>query len=115
MENTTVWITIAVYVAVMIIIGIVSGRKSNSIADLDGRRTKRRSVAFGAFLRYGIFFGSYVCRLRRRHGTQPWSLGYRPQGIGNAVFGSWLAWRVLARRTRDVSDRLKIKNYASVL
>ena len=31
MENTTVWITIAVYVAVMMIIGIVSGRKSKSI------------------------------------------------------------------------------------
>ena len=30
-------------------------------------------------------------------------------GIGNAIFGSLLAWAVLARRTRDVSARLKLK------
>lgn len=108
MENATVWITIAVYVAVMMIIGIVSGRKSKSIADLTVGG--RNAGAWLSALSYGTAYFSAVMfgRLRRRYGTQLRSLGHS-RGIGNAVFGSWLAWRVLARRTRDVSNRLKIK------
>ena len=36
-------------------------------------------------------------------------------GMGNAVWGSWLAWKVLARRTRDVSYRLKLKTMPQYL
>lgn len=71
-------------------------------------------MAFGAFLRCGIFsavmFVGYAGGTGLNYGL--WGIA---AGIGNAVFGSWLAWRVLARRTRDVSDRLKIKRCPSSL
>ena len=108
MENTTVWITIAVYVAVMMIIGIVSGRKSKSIADLTVGG--RNAGAWLSALSYGTAYFSAVMFVGYAGGTGlNYGLWGIAAGIGNAVFGSWLAWRVLARRTRDVSDRLKIK------
>lgn len=108
MENTTVWITIAVYVAVMIIIGIVSGRESKSIADLTVGG--RNAGAWLSALSYGTAYFSAVMFVGYAGGTGlNYGLWGIAAGIGNAVFGSWLAWRVLARRTRDVSDRLKIK------
>ena len=58
MENTTVWITIAVYVAVMIIIGIVSGRESKSIADLTVGG--RNAGAWLSALSYGTAYFSAV-------------------------------------------------------
>ena len=33
MEQTVIWITIAIYILALVIIGVVSGRKSKSIAD----------------------------------------------------------------------------------
>ena len=108
MENATVWITIAVYVAVMMIIGIVSGRKSKSIADLTVGG--RNAGAWLSALSYGTAYFSAVMFVGYAGGTGlNYGLWGIAAGIGNAVFGSWLAWRVLARRTRDVSNRLKIK------
>ena len=37
MENTALWVTIAVYIIAMMVIGIYSGRKSKSIADFTTR------------------------------------------------------------------------------
>lgn len=108
MGNTTVWLTIAVYVAVMIIIGVVSGRKSKSIADLTVGG--RNAGAWLSALSYGTAYFSAVMFVGYAGGTGlSYGLWGVAAGIGNAVFGSWLAWKVLARRTRDVSSRLKIK------
>lgn len=108
MGNTTVWLTIAVYVAVMIIIGVVSGRKSKSIADLTVGG--RNAGAWLSALSYGTAYFSAVMFVGYAGGTGlSYGLWGIAAGIGNAVFGSWLAWKVLARKTRDVSSRLKIK------
>ncbi|MBQ7046997.1 MAG: sodium:solute symporter family protein [Oscillospiraceae bacterium] len=108
MENMTVWITIIVYVLVMIGIGVVSGRKSKSIADLTVGG--RNAGAWLSALSYGTAYFSAVMFVGYAGGTGlSYGLWGVAAGIGNAVFGSWLAWRVLARRTRDVSERLKIK------
>ena len=108
MPNLTLWITLAVYIAAMFIIGIVEGRKSKSVADFTVGG--RNAGAWLSALSYGTAYFSAVMFVGYAGGT---GLGYGLwgvlAGIGNCIFGSWLAWKVLARRTRDVASRLKIK------
>lgn len=107
-ENTALWVTIAVYIIAMMVIGIYSGRKSKSIADFTVGG--RNAGAWLSALSYGTAYFSAVMFVGYAGGTGlQYGLWGIAAGIGNAVFGSWLAWRVLARRTRDVSARLKIK------
>ena len=114
MENLTLWITLAVYIAVMFIIGIVEGRKSKSVADFTVGG--RNAGAWLSALSYGTAYFSAVMFVGYAGGT---GLGYGLwgvlAGIGNCIFGSWLAWKVLARRTRDVASRLKIKTMPEFL
>lgn len=102
------WITIGLYVAMIVIVGIVSGRKSKSIEDLTvgGRNAGAwiSAMSYGAAYFSAVMFVGYA-------GSTGYSFGLWGilAGLGNAFFGSWLAWKVLARRTRDVSARLNIK------
>ena len=108
MASTGIWITIAVYILMMIIVGIVTGRKSKSIADFTVGG--RQAGAWLSALSYGTAYFSAVMFVGYAGGSGLSSgLWGVAAGIGNAVFGSWLAWKMLARRTRDVSARLKIK------
>lgn len=108
MENLTLWITLAVYIIGMFAIGVIEGRKSKSIADFTVGG--RNAGAWLSALSYGTAYFSAVMFVGYAGGT---GLGYGLwgilAGIGNCIFGSWLAWKVLARRTRDVASRLKIK------
>ena len=114
MEKTTLWITLGVYIATMFIIGIVQGRKSKSIADLTVGG--RNAGAWLSALSYGTAYFSAVMFVGYAGGTGL-SYGFWGilAGIGNCIFGSWLAWKVLARRTRDVAARLKIKTLPDFL
>ncbi len=108
MANTTLWITIGAYIVMMVVIGIVTGKKSKSIADFTVGG--RQAGAWLSALSYGTAYFSAVMFVGYAGGTGlSYGLWGIAAGIGNAVFGSWLAWKVLARRTRDVSARLKIK------
>ena len=108
MANIGIWVTIAVYIAMMVIVGVVTGRKSKSIADFTVGG--RQAGAWLSALSYGTAYFSAVMFVGYAGGTGlSYGLWGIAAGIGNAVFGSWLAWKVLARRTRDVSARLKIK------
>ena len=106
--NITLWITLLVYIAAMFLIGIIEGRKSKSVADFTVGG--RNAGAWLSALSYGTAYFSAVMFVGYAGGT---GLGYGLWGIlaglGNCVFGSWLAWKVLARRTRDIAARLKIK------
>ncbi len=108
MDTKTVWITIAVYIAALVAIGIVTGRKSTSIADfvVGGRSAGAwlSALSYGTAYFSAVMFVGYAGKTGLSFGL--WGV---LAGIGNAVFGSLLAWLVLARRTRDVSARLKIK------
>ncbi len=114
MENVTLWITLAVYIIGMFAIGIIEGRKSKSVADLTVGG--RNAGAWLSALSYGTAYFSAVMFVGYAGGT---GLGYGLwgvlAGIGNCIFGSWLAWKVLARRTRDVAARLKIKTMPEFL
>lgn len=107
-ENITVWITIAIYIIVMMVIGIIAGKGSKSVADLTvgGRNAGAwiSAMSYGAAYFSAVMFVGYAGGTGLQYGL--WGIF---AGIGNVVFGSWLAWKVLARRTRDVSARLKIK------
>lgn len=108
MDKLTIWITIAIYIASLVIIGIVTGKKSKSVADfaVGGRNAGAwlSALSYGTAYFSAVMFVGYAGKTGLSFGL--WGVF---AGIGNAVFGSLLAWAVLARRTRDVSARLKIK------
>lgn len=114
MNNIAIWITIGVYILVMAVIGITQGKKAKSIADLTVGG--RNAGAWLSALSYGTAYFSAVMFVGYAGGTgKSYALWGILAGLGNAVFGSWLAWKVLARRTRDASARLKIKTMPQFL
>lgn len=114
MDKIILWITIGVYIALMAVIGITQGRKAKSIADLTVGG--RNAGAWLSALSYGTAYFSAVMFVGYAGGTgKAYGLWGILAGIGNAVFGSWLAWKVLARRTRDTSHRLKLKTMPQYL
>jgi len=106
-EMLATWITIAVYVAVLIGIGIVTGRSSTSSADITVGG--RRMGAWMASLSYGTAYFSAVMFVgyagATGYGFGLWGILV---GLGNMVLGSLLAWLLLARRTREVAARLSL-------
>ena len=113
-EKTAIWLTIGVYIVLMAVIGITQGKKAKSIADLTVGG--RNAGAWLSALSYGTAYFSAVMFVGYAGGTgKAYGLWGVLAGIGNAVFGSWLAWKVLARRTRDASSRLKLKTMPQYL
>ncbi len=114
MSSTVIWVTIGIYITLMIIIGITQGKKAKSIADLTVGG--RNAGSWLSALSYGTAYFSAVMFVGYAGGTgKAYGLWGVLAGLGNAVFGSWLAWKVLARRTRDVSYRLKLKTMPQYL
>ncbi len=112
--NITLWITLLVYIAAMFLIGIIEGRKSKSVADFTVGG--RNAGAWLSALSYGTAYFSAVMFVGYAGGTGlSYGLWGVLAGIGNCIFGSWLAWKVLARRTRDIASRLKIKTMPEFL
>lgn len=108
MSNGVLWITIAVYIACLAVIGMVTGRKSKNLADftVGGRSAGAwlSALSYGTAYFSAVMFVGYAGKTGLNFGL--WGI---LAGIGNAVFGSLLAWLILARKTRNVSSRLKIK------
>ncbi|MDC0700655.1 sodium:solute symporter family protein, partial [Blautia wexlerae] len=71
----------------------------------------RNAGAWISALSYGTAYFSAVMFIGYSGGSG-WNFGLYATlvGIGNAIFGSLLAWMVLAGRTREVTRRLKIKS-----
>ncbi|MBQ4603293.1 MAG: sodium:solute symporter family protein [Clostridia bacterium] len=114
MNSTIIWVTIGIYIVLMVTIGITQGKKAKSIADLTVGG--RNAGAWLSALSYGTAYFSAVMFVGYAGGTgKAYGLWGILAGLGNAVFGSWLAWKVLARRTRDVSYRLKLKTMPQYL
>ena len=109
---TGVWITILyiavllIYFAVMIFIGL---RSSKSAKSVDGFVLGGRTVGpwLSAFA-YGTSYFSAVIFIGYA-GQFGWKYGIAATwiGLGNAVIGSLLAWAVLGRRTRLMTQHLK--------
>ncbi|MBQ0110758.1 MAG: sodium:solute symporter [Oscillospiraceae bacterium] len=99
---------IVCFFAVMIIIGIKSRKHA---ADVDGFVLGSRSVgpwlsafAFGTSYFSAVIFVGYA-------GQFGWNFGLASTwiGLGNAFIGSLLAWSILGRRTRIMTQRLQSK------
>lgn len=112
--QVAIWLTIGIYIVLMAVIGVTQGKKAKSIADLTVGG--RNAGAWLSALSYGTAYFSAVMFVGYAGGTgKSYALWGVIAGIGNAVFGSWLAWKVLARRTRDASARLKLKTMPQFL
>ena len=111
-KETTIWIVIAVYVLFMLAVGILNSKNSKRHGGVYGRRTQCRGVDFGLVLWHRVFFGGDVHRLFRRLWLEIWPVVGVLLGIGNAVFGSLLAWLVLAQRTREATRRIENQIHA---
>lgn len=106
-KQTIIWAVIGVYVLFMLVIGITNTKSSKKLTDftLGGRN----AGAWVSALSYGTAYFSAVMFIGYSGGSG-WNFGLWSifAGIGNAIIGSLLAWLVLAKRTREVTNRLKI-------
>lgn len=99
------YVFLAMFVCIMISIGIYSRKKINSVQDflLGGRKMGPWITAFAYGTTYfsAVIFVGYAGRIG-------WNFGLSSMwiGIGNAVVGSLLAWLVLAKRTRKMTHEL---------
>ena len=94
------------FLAVMVGVGIYSRRHSRSVEGfvLGGRSVGPWLTAFAYGTSYfsAVVFVGYAGQFGWRYGlSSTWI------GVGNAVIGSLLAWLVLARRTRLMTQRLQ--------
>lgn len=107
-KETVIWITIALYIAAMVLVGLQSARKTKTLTDfvVGGRRAGPWVSAFA----YGTTYFSAVLFIGYA-GSSGYSFGLWAVliGISNGLLGAYLAWKLLAPKTRDVTRRLKIK------
>lgn len=108
-KQLTIWIVIGVYAIFMLAVGILYSRKGT---DMSSFTVGGRSAgAWISALSYGTAYFSAVMFIGYSGGSG-WSYGLWSVlvGIGNAVFGSLLAWLVLADRTREYTRKHDIKS-----
>lgn len=101
------WITLIVYVCVMLGIGLYCKRKTGNVSEfvLGGRSLGPWMTAFA----YGTSYFSAVVFIGYA-GQFGWNYGVAATwiGIGNAVIGSLLAWAILGNRTRVMTKHLNV-------
>ena len=96
---------LAVYAIVLAVMGYISRRRSRTLEDFflgnRGIGPWMSAFAYGTTYFSAVIFIGYAGRIG-------WGFGVSGLWIalGNALIGSYLAWRVLARRTREMTSRL---------
>lgn len=109
-KSTVIWIVIGVYAIMMLAVGILQSRKS-ALGMESFTVGGRNAGAWISALSYGTAYFSAVMFIGYSGGSG-WSFGLWSVlvGIGNALFGTLLAWLVLAEKTRVVTRRWQIKS-----
>lgn len=101
------YIFLVAYILALLAIAFVSRKKANT---LDGYLLGNRNIGpwVSAFA-YGTTYFSAVIFVGYS-GQNGWVYGMSAIliGLGNAVIGSYLSWKVLARRTRAITQRLNV-------
>ena len=101
-------IALIVFSLMMVAIGIYSWKKTQTIDGflLGGRKIGAWVSAFA----YGTSYFSAVIFIGYA-GKHGWSIGFGSMwiGVGNAILGCLLAWKLLARRTRTMTHTLQAK------
>lgn len=103
-----------IFFSVMIFIGIATRKHAGSVEGfvLGGRSAGPWLTAFGYGTSYfsAVVFVGYAGQFGYKYGiSATWA------GIGNAVIGSLLAWRILGRRTRVMTKHLDSKTMPDFL
>ncbi len=100
-------IFVLIYVIIMLVIGIFSSKKINTVQDffLGGNKAGPWISAFA----YGTTYFSAVLFIGYA-GKTGWTFGISGiwVGIGNAILGSLFAWIFLAKKTRKITQRLNV-------
>ncbi len=103
-----IWAVIALYIIAMVAVGVKSARKTKTLTDfvVGSRKAGPWMSAFA----YGTTYFSAVLFIGYA-GRSGWDFGLWAVliGVSNAALGAYLAWKLLAAKTRDVTRRLKIK------
>ena len=101
-------VTIIIFALAMIVVGVLSQKRAQTLDNflLGGRKIGPWLSAFS----YGTSYFSAVVFIGYA-GTHGWRVGMGSLwiGVGNAVIGTLLAWLVLGRRTRDITQKLDAK------
>ena len=107
-QTAIIILTIAVYLIFMAVMGITTKRSVKTLSDFTVGGGN--ASAWLSALSYGTAYFSAVMFIGYS-GTSGWKYGGWAVlvGIGNAIFGSLLAWLVLAKRTRKVARSFEIK------
>lgn len=106
--HTTIWIVLAIYLIVMVGIGVYCRQKSSNVSDFvlgsRGIGAWFTAFAYGTSYFSAVIFVGYA-------GKFGWNYGIASTwiGIGNAVIGSLLAWLVLGKRTRAMTKHIDSK------
>lgn len=108
-KEVIIYGTIAVYIAIMIIVSVLSSRSAKNVSDF--AVGKRNANAWLSAFSYGTAYFSAVMFIGYA-GTTGWNYGLWGvlPGIGNAIFGALFAWLVLANRTRDITRHHDIRS-----
>lgn len=100
-------ICMVVYLLIMVGISIYAKRRTNSVNDfaLGGRSIPPWMSAFS----YGTSYFSAVILIGHA-GKNGWTFGMASFWvvIGNSLLGTYLAWRVLGKKTREMTQRLNV-------
>lgn len=108
-KEMIIYITIAIYLTVMVIVSVLSSRSAKNADDF--AVGKRNASAWLSAFSYGTAYFSAVMFIGYA-GSTGWDYGIWGvlPGIGNAVFGALLAWLVLANRTRAITKHHDIRS-----
>ena len=96
--NLAIWLTLAVYLVIMIGIGVYCRKLSSGVSEFvlgnRGIGAWFTAFAYGTSYFSAVIFVGYA-------GKFGWSYGVASTwiGMGNAIIGSLLAWVILGRRT----------------
>ncbi len=101
------FVIIGIYIAIMIGVAVFSAKKATTLNDfyLGGRSIGGWMTAFSYGTTYfsAVMFVGYAGRLGYQFGLSVIWIG-----IGNAILGSYVAWKLLAKPTHDMTRRLDV-------
>lgn len=101
-------VILALYVAMMVFIAFYTRKKARSLDDffLGGKGIGGwlSAFAYGTTYFSAVIFVGYAGKFGSSFGLSAVWIG-----VGNALLGTWLAWKVLARRTKRMTGALEAK------
>lgn len=106
------YVIVGAYVLLMVFVAIYAAKRAKTLDDfyLGGRNIGgwMSAFSFGTAYFSAVMFVGYAGRLGNAFGVSVVWIG-----IGNALIGSYLAWKVLAKPTRTMTQRLKVSTMPS--